>query len=123
MRRIRFQIRALMAVVAVVAIASGAGVLTHQRAQAFRERAYYHYAASHQLEMDAGFSFCSYGRRDEQVERKRDAERKLQTAAAQYHHSLSLKYQAAAAHPWYLVSSDPPAPPLANPRLVSANDY
>jgi hypothetical protein len=126
MPRFRFKIRALMTLVAIVAIANGAVVLTHRRTQYLRERAYYHSTASHQLEMDAGFSFCCFGipsERSEQIARERSAKRTLQLAAAEYHRLLGLKYQAAAARPWYPVSSDPPAPPLANPKLVSADDY
>lgn len=126
MPRFRFQIRVLMAVVALVAVGVGAGVLHRRRTEAFRERAYYHNAVSHQLEMEARFSFCLFAiprERREQLERERTPKRELQTAAARYHHLLSLKYQAAAAHPWYPVSADPPPPPFANPKLVSADDY
>ena len=102
-------------------------ILSHRRAQYLRERAYYHSAASHQLEMDARYSsFCGFGippEHREQLARERIAERTLQLAAAEYHRLLGLKYQAAAARPWYRISSDPPPPPLANPKLVSADDY
>jgi hypothetical protein len=126
MPRFRFQIRALMAFVAIVAVTHGAVILNQRRTQDLRERAYYHNAASHQLEMDAGFSFCGFGipsERSEQLARKRAAERKLQLTASEYHRLLSSKYQAAAAQPWYPISSDPPPPPLANPKLVTADDY
>ena len=126
MPRYRFHIRALLAVVAVAAVASGGVVLTDRRTQALRERATYHAAASHQLELDARFFFCGFGisrERSEQIASKRAAERNLQLSAAEYHRLLSVKYQAAAARPWYPVSSDPPPPPLANPKLVTADDY
>jgi hypothetical protein len=115
----RFQIRALMAVVALIAVATGLGVGLKRRSESFRGRAYYHNAVSHQLKVEAGFSFCSRGARLA----SRTAERELQMAASEYHRLLGLKYQTAAALPWYPVSSDPPPPPLANPKLVSADDY
>jgi hypothetical protein len=126
MPRFRFQIRVLMAIVALVAVAVGAGILHRRRTESFRERAYYHNAVSHQLEMDARFFWCHFAispERRVELERERTAKRTLQTAAARYHHLLSLKYQAAAARPWYPVSADPPPPPFANPKLVSADDY
>ncbi len=126
MPRVRFHIRALIAVVAVVAVVSAGVVLTHRRSQAFRDRASYHAAASHQLEMEARFWLCGFGispERIEQTAREWTADKNRQRSAAEYHRRLSVKYQAAAARPWYPVSSDPPPPPLANPKLVSADDY
>ncbi len=111
-----------MAAVAVVAVLSGGGVLNQRRAQAFREKASYHAAAGHQLEMDASFCLCGFIRA-ERIAPERAAERNLQLSAAEYHRVLSVKYQAAAARPWYPVCSDPAPPPLANPKLVSADDY
>ena len=83
MPRFRFQIRVLMAVVALVAVGVGAGVLHRRRTEAFRERAYYHNAVSHQLEMEARFSFCLFAIPPERASnsRERTAKRELQTAA------------------------------------------
>ena len=76
--------------------------------------------------MDTEFFICGFGMsplRAAQIARERAAKSNLQLSAAEYHRVLSVKYQAAAARPWFPVSSDPPPPPLANPKLVSADDY
>ncbi len=125
MRRWRWRIRSMMALVAVAAAASGFAAL-HARSRSLRERALYHLAASHQLEMENRFFVCGFGisaDRLEEIARGRAAEQKVVSTAAEYHRVLSAKYQSASRHPWLSMEDDPPAPPKGNPALVTADDY
>jgi len=125
MQRLRWRIRTMMALVAVAAAASGFAAM-HQRSRSFRDRAEYHLAACHQLEMEDRFFLCGFGisaERLEEIRRERVVEQQVVSAAADYHRRLSAKYQLAFRRPWLSIEDDPPAPPKGNPALVTADDY
>jgi hypothetical protein len=115
-----------MMVVVGIAAAFCAAAEMRRRSQSSRERAAYHFAARHQLEMDCRSFVCGFGMSQERLEeiaRLRADEQKLLIAAAEYHRGLERKYLSAAARPWLPIKSDPPAPPKGNPKLISADDY
>jgi hypothetical protein len=125
MRAFRLKIRSLMVLVGIAAALCGA-VEMRRRSQTLRERAAYHFAAGHQLEMDCRSFICGFGMSPErlaEIARQRADKQKLLMAAAEYHRVLERKYRSAAARPWLPIESDPPAPPEGNPKLVSADDY
>jgi hypothetical protein len=114
-----------MAAVGIVAISCFV-VEMQRRSEFLREKAAYHFAASHQLEEECRLFICGYGIPNERVAeaaRKRAEEQKPLRVASEYHHALELKYRAAAARPWLPIAADPPAPPKGNPPLLSADDY
>lgn len=125
MRAFRLRIRSLMVLVGIAAAFCGAGEM-RLRSQRLRERAAYHFAASHQLEMECTSFVCGFGMSAErlaEITRQRTDKHKLLMAAAEYHRGLERKYLSAAARPWLPIESDPPAPPEGNPKLVTADDY
>jgi hypothetical protein len=125
MRPPRWRLRAMMVIVAVAAVSCGV-VALKRRSQSLRDRAHYHLAASHQLEVECQRFFCGFGMtadRLEEINRKRAEEQRFLLAAAAYHRSLQAKYEAAARRPWLSEGADPPAPPYAFPAIVSADDY
>ena len=109
MRVIRLKIRTTMGIVAILAVTCAA-VEMQRRSQAFRLKARYHLAASHQLEMECQSFLCGYGMPNERVAEitsKRAEEQSLLMAASAYHRALDQKYQVAAANPWLPVAADP----------------
>jgi hypothetical protein len=113
---------------AVVAVAAGlSGVYEMRRkGESYRQRAWYHLAASHQLVNDGRSSLCSYGLSQSQIEANRArerTERRALLAASAYHLRLHEKYTRASERPWLPVGLDPPPPPGGNPTLVTADDY
>ena len=125
MRRPRWRLRAMMAIVAVAAVSCGV-VALKRRSQSLRDRAFYHFAASHQLEFECRSFFCGFGLpadRLDEINRKRAEEQRFLRAAAAYHRSLQAKYESAARRPWLSEGADPPAPPYAFPAIVTADDY
>jgi hypothetical protein len=125
MRRFRWRIRTLMAVVAIAAFSSGVHDLW-RRGQSHRRQAWYHLAASRQLTNDSTSFLCSYGLNERQIESnraRRVAERSVLLKAAEYHLRLHAKYQRASERPFLPVEPDPPPPPGSYPTLVTAADY
>jgi hypothetical protein len=88
---LRFTVRRLMVVVAIVAIVFGVAELMKRRSMAFRLK-----AASHQRGLVIIGSHRYYS----------DAS----PAVAEYHMKLVEKYEHAARYPWLPVEADPPEP-------------
>jgi hypothetical protein len=123
--RFRWRIRTLMVLVAVVAGAT-AFCEMRRRERAYRDRAWYHLAASHQLARDSRWHLCTFGlpeRQAEAIRSRESAERTALSTAAEYHRRLRAKYERAAQRPWLPVEPDPPPPPGGNPAIVTADDY
>jgi hypothetical protein len=116
----------VMAVIAGAAVSLGVYETMRRRVQAFRLKAWYHHAASHQLAMEGREFFCGFGLTKERLEAiaaERRARQRIAMTASEYHEGLHKKYQRAAERPWLPVDPDPPPPPEANPRIVTADDY
>jgi hypothetical protein len=98
--RPRFTVRLLMAVVAIVALATAVAVLA-SRSNQFRA------LAEEQAEAEAtSLAYADDARgRDEDPQRVARGEQ-----MAAYHKSLKLKYERAARYPWLPVEPDPPMP-------------
>jgi hypothetical protein len=97
-----------------------------RRGRAYRAQAWYHLAASHQLDMDSRSFFCTFGmpaRQVEAIQARQSAERTALLTASEYHRQLHAKYERAAPRPWLPVAPDPPPPPGGNPIIVTADDY
>jgi hypothetical protein len=97
-----------------------------RRGERFSLIAQYHLAASHQLDMDRRSFVCGYGMSEAHLEAiriRREAEWKVAQTAMDYHDRLHAKYRIAAQCPWRPVGPDPPPPPGANPKIVTADDY
>jgi hypothetical protein len=114
-----------MVVVAVAAVLATIEEV-RRRGERYKLRAHYHLAASHQLDMDRRTFICGYGMSEAHLEAiriRREAEWKVAQTAIDYHDRLLAKYRHAAERPWLSVGSDPPPPPEANPKIVTADDY
>jgi hypothetical protein len=114
-----------MALVAVAAAALAARGEIERRRQSFTARAEYHEAARRQLEFECR-GFCMFGLSPERiaaVQRELSKARETRSEAIEYHAILSARYRAGAGRPWLPIQSDPPAPSLSNPRLISADEY
>jgi hypothetical protein len=114
-----------MVLVFIVAASLAARGELQRRRQSFMARAEYHEAARRQLESECR-GFCMFGLTHERiaaVERELNRARETRSDAIEYHAILGARYRAGAGRPWFPIRSDPPAPPLSNPRLISADEY
>jgi hypothetical protein len=114
-----------MALVAVVAATLTARGELERRRQSFMASAEYDEAAHRQLKSECR-GLCMFGLPPERVaavERELSKARETRSEAIEYHAILSARYRAGAGRPWLPMQSDPPAPPLSNPRLISADEY
>lgn len=104
MRVPKFRIRTLLIAVAVLGIAFGSltGLLRmDQRRQRLRVLAQNHRQQGivNRLKLEGS---VAHGAEKADTDKYR--------TLAEYHHTLTLKYEYAASHPWLPVSSDPPEP-------------
>jgi hypothetical protein len=121
---IRFSVRRMMTVVAILALVLGIAVLRHRRARYLElEKAHKrsaHAAALMQhllvkeaeiddLRVDKAPGRLAYEFADEAILSRSMVG--YWSSKATYHEALSRKYEEAARRPWRLVSSDPPPPP------------
>jgi hypothetical protein len=123
----RFHCR-LRSLLVLVALAAGtlACIEMRRRQRTYRDRAWYHLAASDQLVRDSRWHFCLFSLTERQAEAIRSrvsAERTALLTASEYHRRLHRKYERAAERPWLPIAPDPPPPPGANRALASADDY
>ena len=124
---LRFRCR-LRTLLVLVALAAGtlACIEMRRRQRTYRDRAWYHFAASDQLARDSRRHLCMFCFTEPQAQAIRSrvsAERTALVVASEYHRRLHKKYLRAAQRPWLPVAPDPPPPPGANPALASADDY
>ena len=96
--RLRFTVRRLAAVVAIVAVVLG-GVRLWRLSGSYREMAELHRRKSE--EVVRGMYFDASGE---------SYHREWPSPNKEYHLLLKAKYENAAAHPWLPVSPDPPEP-------------
>ena len=110
MRPFRFRIRALVILVAAVAIVLGVFVTMQRRSRSFGRRAAYHKVAFATIISEYRTLLSSRNTPEEVV------------AVLGYHQDMSVKYRSAAARPWLPVGPDPAPPALRNNEPSSAAD-
>ncbi len=103
--RVRFTVRRLMVLVAIVGIFVGLGVEGAKRRARFREL-----AAKHQEKGMQWFAFFPGGKSQHQDEMMRLYEERV-GPTIEYYCGLRDKYERASLYPWLPVGSDPPPPP------------
>jgi hypothetical protein len=110
--RVRFTVRRLMLVVAIIAVALGGGVWVVEMmrlSHAYRLRAALHVQKHrHLLSVPHGRFEGALATISMSLGLEKAYERRLRSIA--YHVSMKQKYDRAAARPWLVLSPDPPEP-------------